>query len=130
GGSKPGGSASLSRPGPRLRDTGEVRIPKTPAGGNRWPVASNDGWSAGEARTAAAPASPPPTPYSAGPDQAWGGYPSAGPAEPQDTGYADPGYSGPGYSEPGYAEPAGPPIRISGALRHPGSGAGTGSTFS
>jgi signal transduction histidine kinase len=131
-GSRPGGPASLSRSGgQRLRDTGEVRIPKTPAAGNRWPAAGNDGWSAAAPHTGATPASPPPTPYGTGPDQAWGGgYPSAGPAEPHDTGYADPGYSEPGYREPGYTEPAGPPIRISGALRHPGSGPGVSSAGS
>ena len=139
GGSRPGGSTpGGSRPGgPRLRDTGEVRIPKTPAAGNRWPVAGNDGWSTGSGssgapHTAPAPAAPAaPAAYGSGPDEAWGlGYPSAGPVEPHDTGYADPGYAEPGYSEPGYAEPAGPPIRISGALRHPGNGAGAGSTGS
>ena len=60
GGSRAGGQ--------RLRDTGEVRIPKTPAAGNRWPVTGNDGWSAGSGpnsapRTASTPAPPPPTAY-------------------------------------------------------------------
>jgi hypothetical protein len=44
--------------------------------------------------------------------------------------YNEPGYGEPGYGEPGYTEPAGPPIRISGALRHQGTGAGAGSTGS
>ena len=137
GGSKTGGAKAG---GQRLRDTGEVRIPKTPAAGNRWPVAGNDGWSTGSgssgaSRAAAMPASPPPTAYDGGSSQAygtgtgtgsgqaWGGYPPAVSAEPHDTGYSEPAYS-----EPGYTEPAGPPIRISGALRHPGSDAGTDST--
>ena len=77
-GSTPGGStAGGSRSGgPRLRDTGEVRIPKTPAAGNRWPAADGDGWSAGggstgSTRTASTPASPPPTAYT-GPGQSYG----------------------------------------------------------
>ena len=118
GGSRSGGQ--------RLRDTGEVRIPKTPAAGNRWPAAGDDGWSAGAPRAAAAPAAP--AAYSSGSDQAWGtGYPSAAPADAHDTGYADTGYADTGYSDPAYHEPAAPPIRVSGALRPPGSEAGTGS---
>jgi signal transduction histidine kinase len=133
GGSRPGGpSASGSRSsGQRPRDTGEVRIPKTPAAGNRWAVAGNDGWSAGSGSTGVpqpAPAPATPAAYGSGSDQSWsGGYPSQGPADTRDTGHAGPGYSEPAYSEPGHTEPAAPPIRISGAPRHPGSDAGTGS---
>ena len=132
GGSSAGSSAARSG-GQRLRDTGEVRIPKTPAAGSRWPVAGNDAWSAGSGssgtpQTTPAPAPAAPAAYGSGPDQTWsGGYPARGPADPRDAGYSEPGYSEPAYSEPGYSEPAGPPIRVAGALRHPGNDTGTGS---
>jgi hypothetical protein len=109
-----------------------VRIPKTPAAGNRWPVAGNDGWSTGSGSTGSATQATPtpaaPAAYGSGADQGWsGGYPSAATADTRDSGYAEPGYSEPAYSDPGYTEPVGPPIRISGALRHPGNEASTGS---